>query len=85
MKKLWFVLCVGLLPQMMLASGKRIARPNIVYVFPDQFRNSAMGIWREEGFSEHVNFRGDPTHTPNINKFARQSMEIGRASCRERV
>ena len=79
MKKLWFVLCVGLIPQMMLASGRRIARPNIVYVFPDQFRNSAMGIWREEGFSEHVNFRGDPTHTPNINKFARQSMVLTEA------
>lgn len=50
--------------------------PNIIYVFPDQFRNHAMGFWREEGFLEKVNFTGDPVHTPRLNAFARESMVL---------
>ena len=34
--------------------------PNIIYVFPDQYRNQAMGFWGEEGFRDKVNFRNDP-------------------------
>lgn len=47
--------------------------PNVVYVFPDQFRNSALSFWGEKGYREKVNFRADPTHTPVLNKFARES------------
>ena len=31
--------------------------PNVIYVFPDQMRNHAMGFWREAGFREAVNSR----------------------------
>lgn len=24
--------------------------PNVIYIFPDQMRNHAMGFWREAGF-----------------------------------
>lgn len=51
-------------------------RPNIIYVYPDQFRNSAMEFWGEEGFREKVNFRNDPVVTPNLNKFARESLVL---------
>ena len=50
--------------------------PNIIYVFPDQYRNQAMGFWNQEGFRDKVNFRGDPVHTPNIDTFARESMVL---------
>ena len=26
--------------------------PNVIYVFPDQMRNHAMGFWREAGFRD---------------------------------
>ena len=29
---------------------------NVIYVFPDQFRNQAMEFWGQEGFREKVNF-----------------------------
>lgn len=48
-------------------------RPNIIYVFPDQMRNHAMGFWSEEGFRDSVNFRGDPVVTPRLDAFARQA------------
>lgn len=45
-------------------------RPNVIYVFPDQMRNSAMGFWTSTAFRDSVNFRGDPVITPNIDSFA---------------
>lgn len=48
-------------------------RPNVIYIFPDQMRNHAMGFWNEPGFREAVNFTADPVHTPNLNRFAKQS------------
>jgi len=61
-------------------SGAAIAqtndRPNIIYVFPDQFRNHAMQLWSEEGFRDKVNFKGDPVHTPVLSRFARESVVL---------
>lgn len=51
-------------------------RPNVIYIFPDQFRNSAMQFWNEKEYKEHVNFKADPVHTPNIDNFAKQSVVL---------
>ena len=53
--------------------------PNIVYVFPDQFRNSAMQFWNEKDFQKYVPFKADPVHTPVLNKFARESVVLSQA------
>lgn len=50
--------------------------PNIIYVFPDQMRNHAMGIWHEPGFKEKVNFTADPVLTPHLNRFAKESVVL---------
>lgn len=50
--------------------------PNIIYVFPDQFRNQAMEFWNQDGFREKVNFRADPVKTPYLNAFARESVVL---------
>ena len=50
--------------------------PNVIYIFPDQMRNHAMGFWREAGFREAVNFEGDPVHTPNLDRFAKESVVL---------
>ncbi|WP_255490593.1 sulfatase [Dysgonomonas sp. 511] len=50
--------------------------PNVIYVFPDQFRNHAMQFWNMDGFKEHVNFRADPVHTPNLNQMATESVVL---------
>ena len=58
-------------------SGQDIqGAPNVLYIFPDQMRNHAMGFWREEGFREAVNFVGDPVHTPNLDRFAKESVVL---------
>lgn len=56
--------------------GTEQSLPNIIYVFPDQYRNHAMGFWGEEGFRERVNFRNDPVHTPCLDRFARESLVL---------
>ena len=48
-------------------------RPNVIYVFPDQFRNCAMQFWNEPEFRDKINFRPDPVKTPNLNQFAKES------------
>lgn len=67
---------MALVPQVVWAAGGKSARPNVIYVFPDQLRNCALNFWNEPGFREKVNFRADPTRTPNINAFARESVVL---------
>lgn len=59
-----------------LLQAQETKRPNIIYVFPDQFRNHAMQIWNEDGFREHVNFKADPVHTPVLSRFAKESVVL---------
>jgi arylsulfatase A-like enzyme len=66
--------CKSNKPTSSTASGASL--PNVVYVFPDQMRNCAMGFWREADFADKVNFKGDPVVTPNINRFARESVVL---------
>ena len=54
-------------------------RPNVVYVFPDQYRNYAMEFWSQPDFKGAINSESDPVHTPNINKFARESVVLSSA------
>lgn len=49
------------------------AAPNVIYVFPDQMRNSAMGFWSDPAFRDSVNWTGDPVVTPRLDAFARES------------
>ena len=74
----WLAGGAGLLAMAGCASSEAPAtnQPNVIYVFPDQYRNHAMGFWGEEGFREKVNFRNDPVHTPRLNEFARQSLVL---------
>lgn len=65
-----------MLPAVNAQEAEQFVRPNILYVFPDQMRNDACGFWREEGFREYRNAKGDPTVTPNLNRFARESLVL---------
>lgn len=70
--------CVGALalPGCTAPQTSEASQPNVIYVFPDQFRNHALGFWGQEGFREQVNFRNDPVHTPRLNAFARESVVL---------
>ena len=55
-------------------------RPNIIYVYPDQFRNQAMAFWNEPDYAEHIGWKADPVKTPRLDGFADESIAISRAT-----
>ena len=59
----FFASVLALCPQAFCAMGSETVPPNVIYVFPDQFRNAALGVWQKPGFSNHVKFKGDPTRS----------------------
>ena len=54
-------------------------RPNIIYVFPDQFRISSMAFWDSPGYEGAVNWKADPVLTPNLDRFADESLVLNSA------
>ncbi|WP_268801551.1 sulfatase-like hydrolase/transferase [Photobacterium kishitanii] len=50
------------------SSEKALKKPNLVIIFPDEFRAQALGFMQQ-----------DPSMTPNIDKFARQGAVLRQA------
>lgn len=50
------------------ASEKEAKRPNVIFIFPDQLRNCSLGFMNEE-----------PVQTPNLDKFAKESVVFTQA------
>lgn len=46
--------------------------PNLLYIFPDQYRLFALGIWSNPEYRDAISTVGDPVHTPNLDKLAIQ-------------
>lgn len=60
-------------------SDKGQERPNILYVFPDQFRASAMAFWDRPEFAGAQRWKADPVVTPVLDRFAGESLVLTRA------
>lgn len=63
----------------LVSCSKSQDRPNIVYVFPDQFRNCALSFWNEPEYEGAQNWKADPSVTPNLNAFASEAVVLSRA------
>lgn len=61
------------------SNSKAQMAPNVIYVFPDQMRNSAMEFWSSERYARHIRYKGDPVITPNLNRFADESVVFSSA------
>ncbi|PRY96429.1 sulfatase [Marinilabilia salmonicolor] len=55
-------------------SAEEPQSPNLVYVFPDQMRKQAMEFWETPEYEGAIRTKGDPVKTPNLNKFAQESV-----------
>ena len=55
------------------------SQPNIIYVFPDQFRISSLAFWDSPEYEGAVNWKADPVHTPNLDRFADESIVLNSA------
>ena len=76
-KKKWIVPVSGL--ALAACTGEVQERPNIIYVFPDQFRNQSLAFWNDEEYAEHVRWKADPVRTPNLDRFADEAVVLSRA------
>jgi len=54
-------------------------RPNLLYIFPDQFRQSSLGFWSKADFRHLHQGLSDPVHTPHLDEFAMQSTVLTHA------
>ncbi len=48
--------------------------PNLLYVFPDQYRKHAMGFWESPAFEGAIRTKGDPVKTPQLDQFAQEAV-----------
>lgn len=83
-KTMTYMGVIGLLPLASCVGTERAqdnegTAPNVIYVFPDQMRNSAMGFWSSEKYASHLRYQGDPVITPNLDKFADESLVFSSA------
>ena len=68
------------LPVFMACQNPEIkSQPNIIFIFPDQFRLYSLGLWSEGDNSKHIQGRPDPVSTPNIDNLAKQGIVFSRA------
>ena len=54
--------------------------PNLLYIFPDQYRLTALSIWSDPAYKESLSTIGDPVHTPNLDKLAKQGVIFTQAT-----
>jgi arylsulfatase A-like enzyme len=59
---------------------KSTPQPNLLFIFPDQMRLQALGIWRQPGYQEAIRGLTDPVHTPALDKLAKESVLFTQAS-----
>jgi len=48
-------------------------KPNLLYVFPDQFRQMSLGLWNNPLFNNYCSGQPDPVYTPNLDQLAQQA------------
>lgn len=51
-------------------------QPNVIYIFPDQFRQSSLGFWQQEPYASQIRWVGDPVLTPNLDQFANEAVVL---------
>ncbi|MCU4174014.1 sulfatase family protein [Carboxylicivirga sp. N1Y90] len=54
-------------------------QPNLVYVFPDQFRKQALNFWTQGEFKGAIRTKADPVLTPQLDQFAQEALVLTNA------
>ncbi|REE01149.1 sulfatase family protein [Marinoscillum furvescens] len=55
------------------------ARPNVIFIFPDQYRNASLGIWSKPEYEGKIQGKGDPVVTPALDEFASEAVVFSQA------
>jgi arylsulfatase A-like enzyme len=66
-----------LLPRAWCQAG---GKPNLLIIMPDEWRRSAAGFWSQAKYKDALMGKGDPVHTPNVDKFADEAIVFTQAT-----
>lgn len=53
--------------------------PNVIIIFPDQYRQFSLGFWSEGDNSQYIQGMPDPVNTPALDKLANEGIVFSRA------
>lgn len=53
---------------------EEMKKPNLIYIFPDQYRLYAFSLWSDPEYREVLSTVGDPVYTPNLDKLASEGV-----------
>ena len=53
--------------------------PNVIFIFPDQYRNYSLGFWSQGDNDKYIQGSPDPVFTPALDKLAREGIVFNRA------
>lgn len=73
-KKIILIACTCSISFNSLAENNKNKSPNLLYIFPDQYRIQALSIWSNPAYKEALGTLGDPVHTPNLDKLAQKGI-----------
>lgn len=71
-------LTAGLMAINVSSFAQKPAKPNVIFIFPDQFRNYSLGYWNQGNNSEHIQGKPDPAKTPSLTKLASEGIVFSR-------
>jgi arylsulfatase A-like enzyme len=53
--------------------------PNVIYIFPDQYRQFSLGFWSQDDNAKYIQGEPDPVSTPALDKLAKEAVVFNRA------
>jgi arylsulfatase A-like enzyme len=59
--------------------AKKPPQPNVIIIFPDQFRQFSLGFWSQGDNARYIQGNPDPVNTPALDKLAREGVVFSRA------
>ncbi|TKG95484.1 sulfatase [Puteibacter caeruleilacunae] len=73
------VLLTGMVGMTLGVQAQKASKPNVIYIFPDQYRNYSMGFWSQGDNAKHLQGNPDPVSTPRIDQLASEGVVFSRA------
>lgn len=58
---------------------KNESKPNVIFIFPDQYRNYSLGFWSQGENAKYIQGNPDPVFTPALDKLANEGIVFNRA------
>ena len=68
-----------LLMAVLSCSSEKVGPPNIMIIFPDQYRQYSLGFWSQPGNEKYLQGAPDPVSTPALDRLANQGIVFSRS------